>query len=96
MSLILRAAVERDLDEAASWYEERQPGLREAFLEVVEDTLKRIEENPRLYPVLRLDIRRASLRRFPYGIYYALIEGDIHVLAVVHDARHPSVWYRRR
>jgi plasmid stabilization system protein ParE len=82
MRLILRADVERDLDEAAGWYDARRPGLREAFLELVEDVLDHIEENPLLYPVLHLDIRRASLRRFPYGVYYALIEGDIHILAV--------------
>lgn len=34
--------------------------------------------------------------RFPYCVYYAIIERAIHVLAVVHDARHPSVWKRRR
>ncbi len=96
MRLFLRPAVERDLDEAADWYEERRPGLREAFLEIVEETLDSIEDNPHLYPVLHLDIRRATLERFPYGVYYALIEGDIHVIAVVHDARHPSVWRRRR
>ena len=96
MSLVLRPAVERDLDEAGGWYEERQPGLRGAFLEFVEKTLDQIAENPRLYPIIHLDIRRAPLNRFPYSVYYALIEEDAHVLAVVHDARHPSVWRRRR
>jgi hypothetical protein len=38
--------VERDLDEAAGWYDERRPGLREAFVRVVEDVLDHIEEKP--------------------------------------------------
>jgi toxin ParE1/3/4 len=96
MRLVLRPFVEHDLDKAASWYEERQPGLRETFLERVGDVLSRIEHNPLLYQTVHLDIRRAPLRQFPYGVYYALIEDEIHVLAVVHDARHPSVWRRRR
>lgn len=96
MNLVLRPYVERDLHEAGSWYEERRPGLRQAFLGAVETALSRIAENPQLYPAAHLDIRRAALQRFPYGVYYALIGNEIHVLAVVHDARHPSVWRRRR
>lgn len=96
MRLVLRPLVWSDLDEASSWYEERRPGLKEVFLERVEQTLSWIEENPRLYPAVHRDIRRASLRQFPYGVYYALIKKEIHILAVVHDARHPSVWRRRR
>jgi plasmid stabilization system protein ParE len=96
MRLVLRPFVERDLDEAAGWYEERQSGLRDSFIEDVEEILSRIEENPGLYQVVHLDIRRAPLRDFPYGVYYTLIKAEIHVLAVVHDARHPSVWRRRR
>jgi len=96
MKLVLRPLVESDLDEATRWYEERQPGLSEIFLKRVGESLARIEENPRLYAILHRDIRRAPLRQFPYGIYYALIKNEIHILAVVHDARHPSVWRRRR
>ena len=96
MKLVFRPLVKGDLDEATRWYEERQPGLREIFLERVGETLSRIEENPRLYPVAHRDIRRALLRQFPYGVYYALIRNEIHILAVVHGARHPSVWRRRR
>lgn len=95
MKLVLRPLVEGDLDEAADWYEERRPGLKKDFLGAVEDVLARIQENPRLYQAIHLDVRRAPLDRFPYGVYYALIRDEIHVLAVVHDARHPSVWRRR-
>jgi hypothetical protein len=35
MKLVLRPVVELDLDEAALWYEEQQPGLRETFLKAV-------------------------------------------------------------
>lgn len=96
MKLLIRPYVERDLDAAAIWYEERQPGLREDFVEEVGAALSRIQGNPRLYPIVHLDIHRAPVRRFPFGVFYALVGDEIHVLAVVHDARHPSVWRRRR
>jgi plasmid stabilization system protein ParE len=96
MKLVVRRYVERELDRDAAWYEERQPGLREDLLEEVGATLSRIQGNPRLYPIVHLDIHRAPVRRFPFGVFYALVGDEIHVLAVVHDARHPSVWRRRR
>lgn len=96
MRLVLRPLVERDLDEATRWYEDRQSGLRKRFLEDFEDALVRIEETPRLYQTVHRAIRRAPLRDFPYGIYYVQTKDEIRVLAVVHDARHPSVWRRRR
>jgi len=96
MRLVLRPLVERDLDEATSWYEERQPGLRERFLEDFEGVLVRIQENPYLYQKIHRATRRAPLRDFPYGVYYVQVRDEIRVLAVTHDARHPSVWRRRR
>jgi len=96
MRLVLRPLVEGDLDKATRWYEDRQPGLRDRFLEDFEDALLLIEENPRLYQTVHRAIRRAPLRNFPYGIYYVQLKDEIRVLAVVHDARHPSVWRRRR
>jgi plasmid stabilization system protein ParE len=96
MKLVLRPYVEKEIAEAADWYEERQPGLRLKFINSVGETFSRIEENPWLYQPVHLDIRRAPVHRFPYGVFYAPIEGDVHVLAVVNDARHPSVWRRRR
>lgn len=96
MKLVFRPYVERELDEAANWYEEHQPGLRQKFLDAVGEAFARIEENPRSFPEVHFDIRRAAVQRFPYGIFYTLIQGEVHVLAIVHDARHPSVWRGRR
>ena len=96
MKLLLRPYVEQEIEDAAKWYEARRADLREAFLDEVMAAFSRVSENPYLYATVHRKIRRASLNRFPYGVYYALIAGDIHVLAVVHDAQHPSVWKRQK
>ncbi len=96
MRIILRPYVELDLDEASNWYEEQRAGLKAEFLRAVEDVFSQIQDNPRLYPLVHLDIRRAPLRRFPYGVFYALVEGAIHILSVAADARHPAIWRGRR
>jgi plasmid stabilization system protein ParE len=48
------------------------------------------------YQDLRLGIRRALLRRFPYAVYFA-VDGDVVVvIAVLHASRDPAEWQRRR
>lgn len=96
MRRIVRPYLPAELGEVVDWYNERSPGLGERFFEEVEKALARIDETPYLYRTVHLDIRRAPVERFPYGVYYAVIDDTVHVLAVVHDARHPSVWKRRR
>jgi hypothetical protein len=58
------------------------------------DELLRIEGHLRAHPTFyhrcEVDIRRAVLRRFPYGLFY-VIDGDaVTVLACFHLHRHPQ------
>ncbi len=92
-----RAAVARDLAEAALWYEERRAGLGEEFLAAFRATQGRVAANPRSYPVVYPEkgIRRAPFRRFPYALFYRMSEAEGIILAVRHHRQHPSGWQRR-
>jgi plasmid stabilization system protein ParE len=69
VKVILRSIAERDITEAALWYEEQRPGLGETFLSGVDEALLRIGENPEGYPVvLPPQIRRILLSDFPYAL----------------------------
>lgn len=87
---------ERETQEAARWYDSQSAGLGEAFLDVVQQTLDAIVENPLRFPLVHRDIRRALLKRFPYGIFFRLRPDRIKVVAIVHLSRDPSRWQRRR
>jgi plasmid stabilization system protein ParE len=41
-------------------------------------------------------MRRALLRRFPYGIFFEIERAEIMIYAVFHGARDPKRWRRRR
>ena len=94
-TLILRQEAERDLAEAYAWYEEKVSGLGSDFLAVVEQSLVSIQKYPGRFPLIYLEIRRALIRRFPYGIFFVCEEQRISVLAVMHTAREPGKWQRR-
>ena len=96
MRLLFRRAAKRDLQEARAWYENERSGLGGEFREALEATLARIVDHPELYPRVSDRIRRAPLRRFPYGIFYILAGRTIRVVAVLHHARSPERWQERR
>lgn len=90
--LILRQEAERDLVKAYKWYEEKVPGLGTDFIAVIERALESIQENPARFPAMYRNVRRALMRRFPYGIFYFMEGESIIVLAVLHTARNPTKW----
>jgi plasmid stabilization system protein ParE len=81
----------REIGEAQEWYELQSPGLGEEFISAMELQLKRLEQAPLLYAEVIPGVRRALLPRFPYGMFYAVQENLIQVLAVLHDARNPGL-----
>ena len=94
--LHLRAEAAADIAEATEWYDRQQSGLGAEFMRSVRSQLAAIEEVPKRYPVILSDIRRARLRRFPYGVYY-VIDGEIVVaFACMHARQSPRQWQSRR
>lgn len=92
MKIRLRPEAGRDLRDAARWYESQEPGLGNRFLDEVSRTFQFISDSPYLYPEVHAGVRRAVLRRFPYGIFYVIDEETAVVLAVVHASRDPEIW----
>ena len=50
---------------------------------------------PESHPVRHRQFRRALLRRFPYGVFYAVEADEIVILAVLHLAQDPSAIFGR-
>jgi toxin ParE1/3/4 len=94
-SLLVRPEAEADLEEAARWYERQREGLGADFLLCVDEVLAKISRSPLVYPVVHKDVRRGMIRRFPYGIFYRLVENYIVVMAVFHARRDPRRWQSR-
>jgi toxin ParE2 len=86
---------EIELDQAIQWYGAQAPGLGDAFLIEVLSAADRAARFPEAWHPLSEGIRRCRLSRFPYGLIYALDEGDILVLAVAHLHRRPDYWRDR-
>ena len=95
-ALHVRPEAELDMFEAALWYDREQSGLGREFLKAVRYVFGRIEEGALQFPLVTTDIRRAILRRFPFGIFFVVEKESATVLAVTHLHRHPASWQGRR
>lgn len=96
MLRVVFAAVARDeLNHAYDWYEGESPG-RGALLErEMQEILSRIASSPQQFPHAGDRLRRATLRRYPYVIYFATTERTARIIAFFHTSRDPTVWQRR-
>ena len=95
LELIVRPEAEADALEAFQWYNEQAPGLGQQFLGELDRTFQAIQSNPLLQGKVHRELRRALLRRFPYGVFYAVESQRLVVIAILHTARDPELWRER-
>lgn len=93
---ILRPRAENDIQSAFEWYEWQRRGLGDQFLTAVREKLEAVRSFPASSPVIYRDVRRAAVSRFPYLVFYVVRPNQVSVLAILHHARNPAVWPRRR
>jgi toxin ParE1/3/4 len=91
----IRPRARLQIAEATDWYDNQSPGRGDDFLRSLQDTIESICRNPYQYQVLRGELRRALLRRFPYLIIYAVSGDEVTVLRCVHTHRDPRRWLSR-
>ena len=90
-----RKEAEIDLSDAASWYQLQQRGLGDEFLEELTSTIQSVQQQPFGFPIVHRDVRRALMKRFPFGVFYRVELEFIVIFAVMHASRHPLRWQSR-
>jgi plasmid stabilization system protein ParE len=93
--LVVRPGAEADLADAALWYEARAAGLGSEFLRSVDACLSEVARAPETFPSIHRSVRRALLRRFPYGVFFVVSDGAVSVIACLHVRRDPLLWTAR-
>lgn len=71
-------------------------GLGHRFSKEVQRVLARIEEHPRLFPIVWRDVRAVRLNPFKHVLYYVILPDRIEVIGVIHGSRDSSAWKSRR
>lgn len=81
--------------EAALWYSNRERELALRFTTSIEETIRRIVENPERWRVVEEDVRRCLTRIFPFAVLYTIEQDFILIVAVMHWSREPGYWRDR-
>ena len=95
MQVVSHPEADEELEGSALWYEERQPGLGDDFLDDFERTLRRIVAEPERWRQFQGDNRKLNFHRFPYAIVYSVHRDAIYIKAVMHLHRRPGYWRHR-
>ncbi|WP_257236816.1 type II toxin-antitoxin system RelE/ParE family toxin [Nostoc sp. 'Peltigera malacea cyanobiont' DB3992] len=86
----------KELDAAIAYYEAKKVGLGLDLLSEVEKVILKIQQNPNLGTPHKIEgIRRYAIQRFPYLIFYTVLEEVIWVIAIAHSKRKPNYWKQR-
>jgi plasmid stabilization system protein ParE len=94
--IIADSRADSEVEATFAWYERKRPGLGDEFLDELQAAYTRIVSGPLRYQVLRGGVRHASLRRFPYAVYFTIHGEEMSVFAVVYASCDPSEWQRRQ
>ena len=92
--VIIKAEAHLDVWVAYEYYEEKQPGLGELFLEALDDVYRSIANHPTHYSYIAEDpsnvFRDRRLKKFPYVVVFEIIGDAVIVYAVFHVRRDPA------
>ena len=88
-------AARLEIIDAYEWYRRRSPRAAEGFVAELERQLVRIAENPEALMLMLADVRRVRLRRYPYALFFRVVDERCYVLACLHGSRDPKVWRDR-
>ncbi len=93
-------AAKEELIHVAEWYEDRQAGLGQEFLDEVDHLVEMLHQNVERFPryeatPIRRDVRRASLKRFPHQVLFELTANQVWFVAIAHPSRRPQYWTKR-
>jgi len=88
--------IESELRHIIQYYNKCVPSLGYQFLDNFEQQIRFISKNPRSFLVIKNDIRKAVLNRFPFVLYFKIVNEDILRITVIkHQRRHPGFGMNR-
>lgn len=95
MRVRLHPEARAEIRAARKWYDERSPLTATAFAHAVDNAISRIVQAPDQYPFRYCRTRQFVLQRFPFNLFYFVIDSEIVVVAVAHQKRRPGYWAAR-
>jgi toxin ParE1/3/4 len=95
LPIVLRFEASQDTEKARDYFDARQRGLGQIFLDRLKEIFGLISKTPEIYGVVWRNVRAAKVRKFRFVVYFRIHEDRIEVLAIMHGHRQASAWRDR-
>ena len=82
--LLVRPEAEYDLASARNWYDLKSVVLGDRFIDEIAAAMRELERHPELPRLYFRQFRCVRLRRFPYKIFYQVIDRRVVIFRVLH------------
>jgi plasmid stabilization system protein ParE len=86
---------EKELQEAAQFYNEERSGFGDLLLAEFETVMARLGRHPESGAMVSRRLRVARLNDFRYSVIYKVEGEELIVVAVAHQSRKPGYWKGR-
>ena len=94
-SIELLDEAEVDFDKSYEFYNEDSPKVADVLFQRINLGLEDIKQNQNFFPIAHKDVRKHVIKKFPFLIYYRIVETVIQVIAIFHTSRNPKIWNER-
>jgi len=87
---------QHEFDKVRRRYARQYSSRAQRFVDAVDHAVQQIANAPDLWPVYQGPFRWIRAGRFPYILYYRLLDPNTaQIYAVAHISRRPGYWMRR-
>ncbi|MEM1156952.1 MAG: type II toxin-antitoxin system RelE/ParE family toxin [Verrucomicrobiota bacterium] len=80
----IRKEAQVDLLRAREWYDQIDRELGDRFLDEVSVAMQELAQDPLIPSLYYRDFRRILLKKFPYKVFYQVIDQRVIVFRVLH------------
>ncbi len=86
---------ESDLDSSWEYYYDVSPAIADAFYQRINISLENLKKMPLSFPLAHRNLRKYTVKKFPFVIYYQVEDIVVKVIAIFHTSRNPKIWNER-
>lgn len=94
-SIEISDEAEIDLDKSYAFYHQDSPKVADTFFKQINIAFDNIRQSPKSFPIVYKSVRKYVVKKFPFVIYYQLVDKLIQIVAIFHTSRNPEIWNAR-
>ena len=95
VNVTFHPAASADYDDAHAWYAARDAAAADGFEDAVRHATGTLALLPEIGAPVDSGHRIWPLGKYPYGLIYRIVGGDVLIVAVKHDRQRSGFWRRR-